>query len=59
MRIDVGTLERVLQAFEENLAHRQAAVIGIGTFDDMPRRVIATGAAQHPLAIFDEFVVSL
>ncbi|MNS58791.1 hypothetical protein D3C72_917240 [compost metagenome] len=57
VRMHVRALQRILQTFEENLADRQAAIVGVGAFDHVPRRVITAGTAQHALAVFDELVV--
>ncbi|MCY1412539.1 hypothetical protein D9M71_279500 [compost metagenome] len=51
--------QRGLQAFQQNAPHRQAAVIRVYPFDDVPWRIVAAGAAQHALTKAHEAVVGL
>ncbi|MNZ37146.1 hypothetical protein D3C78_545880 [compost metagenome] len=48
-----------LQAFQQDATYRQAAVVRVDALDDMPRRVVTAGAAQHALTKAHETVVGL
>ncbi|MNN20773.1 hypothetical protein D3C81_1340680 [compost metagenome] len=48
-----------LQAFQQDAPNGQAAVVGVGPFNYMPRCIVTAGTAQHPLAKTHETVVGL
>ena len=57
VRLDFGGIDCCLQAFEQDFAHRQAAVIRVHAFNDVPRGEVAAGATNHPLTEMHHLVV--
>ena len=55
--LGLGRIESRLQSFKNNFAYRQAAIVRVYPFDDVPRGIIATGASNDAFTEADKPVI--